>query len=82
METIFINIKKFIGNLTGLMMCLLSFGVLAEVLFGSAVLGMSVIDNVINLINTIGNNGVVGVIALVVFYELITRCITNECCNK
>ena len=79
METIFENIKKFIGNLTGLMMCLLSFGVLAEVLFGSAVLGMSVIDNVINLINTIGNNGVVGVIALVVFYELLS-CKTS--CKK
>ena len=73
METIFTNIKNFIGNLTGLMMCLLSFGVLAEVLFGGAVLGMSVIDNVIGLIGTLGNNGVVGVIAIVILYELLNR---------
>lgn len=73
METIFTNIKNFIGNLTGLMMCLLSFGVLAEVLFGGAVLGMSVIDNVVGLISTLGNNGVVGVIAIVILYELLNR---------
>ena len=70
METIFTKIQLFISNLTALMMCLLSFGVLAEVLFGSAVLGMSVIDNVVGLINTLGNNGVVGVIAIVILYEL------------
>jgi|TARA_R110000824_G_scaffold89385_1_gene219191 hypothetical protein len=72
METIFTKIQLFISNLTALMMCLLSFGVLAEVLFGSAVLGMSVIDNVVGLINTLGNNGVVGVIAIVILYELLS----------
>jgi hypothetical protein len=77
METIFNKIRTFIQNLSGLFMCLLSFGVLAEILFGKAMLGMSVIDNVVNLINTLGNNGVVGIIAVVILYELLqcrTKC--------
>ena len=54
-------------------MGLLSFGVMAEVLFGSAVLGMSVIDNVMELITMFGDNGVVGLIALVILYNLLDK---------
>jgi len=73
METIFTNIRNFFTNLSGLFICLLSFAVLAEILFGGDVLGMSVIANVIELIELLGSNGVVGVIALVILYELLSR---------
>ena len=54
-------------------MGLLSFGVVAEVLFGTPVLGMSVIGNIMEIINTLGDSGVVGLIALVILYNLLEK---------
>ena len=73
MESIFNMVNGFFGKMTTLLMGLLSFGIIAEVLFGSAVLGMSVIDNVMELIAMFGDNGVVGLIALVVLYNLLDK---------
>ena len=73
MENIFNMVTDFIGKMTTLLMGLLSFGIIAEVLFGSAVLGMSVINNVMELIAMFGDNGVVGLIALVVLYNLLDK---------
>ena len=73
MENIFNMVNGFFGKMTTLFMGLLSFGILAEVLFGSAVLGMSVIDNVMSLITMFGDNGVVGLIALVILYNLLDK---------
>ena len=73
MEKVFNMVTDFFGKMTTLFMGLLSFGILAEVLFGSAVLGMSVIDNVMSLIAMFGDNGVVGLIALVVLYNLLDK---------
>ena len=66
MEKVFNMVTDFFGKMTALFMGLLSFGILAEVLFGEAVLGMSVINNVMNLIELFGDNGVVGLIVLVI----------------
>ena len=73
MENIFNMVTDFIGKMTTLFMGLLSFGILAEILFGKAVLGMSVIDNIMSLIAMFGDNGVVGLIALVVLYNLLDK---------
>ena len=73
MEKVFNMVTDFFGKMTALFMGLLSFGILAEVLFGKAVLGMSVIDNVMSLITMFGNNGVVRLIALVVLYNLLDK---------
>ena len=73
MEKVFNMVTDFFGKMTALFMGLLSFGVIAEVLFGKACLGMSVIDNVMGLIAMFGNNGVVGLIALVVLYNLLDK---------
>ena len=73
MENVFNKVNNFFGKMTTLFMGLLSFGVMAEVLFGSAVLGMSVIDNVMELITMFGDNGVVGLIALVILYNLLDK---------
>ena len=73
MENIFNMVNGFFGKMTTLLMGLLSFGIIAEVLFGSAVLGMSVIDNVMSLIAMFGDNGVVGLIALVELYNLLDK---------
>ena len=73
MENVFNMVNGFVGKMSTLFMTLLSFGIVAEILFGSAVLGMSVIDNVTELISAFGNNGVVGLIALVILYNLLDR---------
>ena len=73
MEKVFNMVTDFLGKMTALFMGLLSFGIIAEVLFGKSVLGMSVIDNVMDLIAMFGDNGVVGLIALVVLYNLLDK---------
>ena len=73
MENIFNLVNGFIGKMTSLFVGLLSFGVMAEILFGSPVMGMSVIGNVMNVINVLGDNGVVGLIALVILYNLLDK---------
>jgi hypothetical protein len=73
MENIFNMVNGFFGKMTTLFMALLSFGIMAEVLFGSPVMGMSVIGNVMDVINLLGDNGVVGLIALVVLYSLLDK---------
>ena len=73
MEKVFNMVTDFLGKMTALFMGLLSFGIIAEVLFGEAVFGMSVIENVMELIAMFGENGVVGLIALVVLYNLLDK---------
>ena len=73
MENIFNLVNEFFGKMTSLFMGLLSFGVMAEILFGSPVMGMSVIGNVMDVINILGDNGVVGLIALVILYSLFNK---------
>tara|TARA_R110002167_G_scaffold102276_4_gene265518 strand:+ start:1290 stop:1514 length:225 start_codon:yes stop_codon:yes gene_type:complete len=73
MENIVNTVNGFFSKMTSLFVGLLSFGVMAEILFGGPVLGMSVITNIMDIINLLGNNGVVGLIALVILYELINK---------
>ena len=73
MDNVFNLVTNFVGKMTNLFMVMLSFGVMAEVLFGSPVMGMSVISNVMEVISMFGNNGIVGLIALVVLYELLNK---------
>tara|TARA_R100001244_G_scaffold36465_3_gene33421 strand:- start:671 stop:907 length:237 start_codon:yes stop_codon:yes gene_type:complete len=78
MENIFNLVNGFFGKMTSLFVGLLSFGVMAEILFGSPVMGMSVIGNVMDIINMLGSNGVVGLIALVILYSLFNK----DCCKS
>ena len=73
MENIFNMVSGFFSKMTSLFVGLLSFGVMAEILFGGPVMGMSVISTIMDIINLLGNNGVVGLIALVILYELINK---------
>tara|TARA_R100000808_G_C2149969_1_gene158540 strand:- start:3575 stop:3799 length:225 start_codon:yes stop_codon:yes gene_type:complete len=73
MDNIFNLVNGFFNKMTTLFMTMLSFGVMAEILFGGSVMGMSVIDNVMSIINMLGNNGVVGLIALVILYHLLDK---------
>ena len=73
MDNIFNMVSGFFGKMTTLFMGLMSFGIMAEILFGSPVMGISVIKNVMDIINTLGSNGVVGLIAMVILYKLLEK---------
>jgi len=73
MENVFNMVTGFFSKMTTLFMGLLSFGILAEILFGAPVLGISVIGNIVDIINLLGNNGVVGLIAIVILYSLLNK---------
>ena len=63
--------NSFFKGMTGLFMTLLSFAVMAEVLFGGSVLGMSVIDNIMGLISMLGSNGIIGLMTLVILFNFL-----------
>ena len=73
MEKVFNIVTGFVNKMTGLFLTMLSFGVMAEILFGSPVMGISVINNIMDIINMLGSNGVVGLIALVILYKLLEK---------
>ena len=71
MENVFKYATSFFKGMTSLFMVLLSFGVMAEIVFGSPVFGMSVISNVMDVINLLGNNGFVGLVVLIVLFKFM-----------
>ena len=73
MENIFNLVNGFFSKMTSLFLGLLSFGIMAEILFGSPVMGMSVIGNIMDIINMLGSNGVIGLMALVILYSLLDK---------
>jgi ABC-type antimicrobial peptide transport system permease subunit len=73
MENIFNQVGNFVSKLTNLLISIMALGIIAEVLFGGPMLGMSVITGVMDIISMMGSNGVVGIIALVVIYQLLER---------
>ena len=73
MDNVFSYATSFFKGMVSLFMVLLSFGVMAEIVFGSPVFGMSVINNVMNVVNLLGNNGFVGLVVLIVFFKLLDK---------
>ena len=69
MDNVFSYVSGFFKGMTSLLLVLLSFGVMAEIIFGSPVFGMSVIDNVMNVVNLLGNNGFVGLVVLIILFK-------------
>lgn len=73
MDSVFGYVTTFFKGMTSLFLVMLTFGVLAEIVFGEPVFGISVITNVMDLINMLGDNGFVGLVALVILYELLSK---------
>jgi len=71
MDSVFNYATSFFKGMTSLFMVLLSFGVMAEIVFGSPVFGMSVISNVMDVINLLGNNGFVGLVVLIILFKFV-----------
>jgi hypothetical protein len=61
----FKKIKKGVAEITEISLLLVAFGIVVEILFGSAVpFSKGIIPNIIGLLSTLGENGLVGLIAL------------------
>ena len=73
MESVFNYATSFFKGMTSLFMVLLSFGVMAEIVFGSPVFGMSVISNVMDVINLLGSNGFVGLVVLIILIKFLDK---------
>jgi|TARA_Y100000310_G_scaffold266211_1_gene277631 hypothetical protein len=73
MENVFNYASSFFKGMTSLFMVLLSFGVMAEIVFGSPVFGMSVISNVMDVVNLLGSNGFVGLVVLIILFKFVDQ---------
>jgi hypothetical protein len=70
----FVQVKKWIGEITEISLLLIALGVSVEVLFGSEVPVFSgIVSNLTGLISTLGENGLVGLIALSVILFLFQK---------
>tara|TARA_B110001454_G_C12327697_1_gene270523 strand:- start:275 stop:502 length:228 start_codon:yes stop_codon:yes gene_type:complete len=73
MEGVFKYMNGFFKGLSGLIMTILGLGVAVEILFGGgAMMGISVIDNVMAVINGLGGAGFAGLVGLCVLWNLLT----------
>ena len=73
MDGVFKYMNGFFKGLSGLIMTILGLGVAVEILFGVvAMMGISVIDNVMAVINGLGGAGFAGLVGLCVLWNLLT----------
>ena len=73
MDVVFKYMNGFFKGLSGLIMTILGLGVAVEILFGGgAMMGISVIDNVMAVINGLGGAGFAGLVGLCVLWNLLT----------
>jgi hypothetical protein len=70
----FVQVKKWIGEITEISLLLIALGVSVEVLFGSKIPFFSgIVANLTRLISTLGENGLVGLVALGVILFLFQK---------
>tara|TARA_R110000824_G_scaffold191466_2_gene373186 strand:+ start:7647 stop:7871 length:225 start_codon:yes stop_codon:yes gene_type:complete len=73
METVFNYATNFFRSMTSLFLVMVSFGIMAEIVFGEAVFGISIISNVMDVINLLGDNGFVGLVALLILFKFVDQ---------
>ena len=73
MEAVFKYMNGFFKGLTGLILTVLGLGVAVEILYGGgALMGISVIENVMSVINGLGTSGFAGLVGLLILWNLLT----------
>jgi hypothetical protein len=70
----FVQVKKWIGEITEIALLLMALGIAVEILFGSSVPFLSgIVTNLTGMISTLGENGLVGLVALGVILFLFQK---------
>ena len=68
------EIKRWLGEITEILLLLIAVAIAVEILFGSPVFFFGgVVNNLTALISTLGENGLVGLIALSIILYLFYR---------
>jgi len=69
------EVKKWLGDITEIVLLLIALGIAVEVLFGRVVpfFGEGIVTNLTALLNTLGENGLVGLIALGIIIYLFNK---------
>jgi flagellar biosynthesis protein FlhB len=73
MEKMFNYATNFFKGMTSLFLVILSFGVMAEIVFGGAVFNISVIANIMDVINLLGESGFVGLITMLILFKFLDQ---------
>ena len=73
MKDIFSKIGDFLGGLTTILLSFVSLSILAEVIFGYAVFGTSVVANVMEIVKVLGDGGFIGLVALLILWSVFDK---------
>ena len=66
----FAIVGEWVGGLTNMFAGFVGLGVLAELILGSPLFGVSIVGNLVNLVSQFGNNGFAGLVALLILVGL------------
>ena len=70
----FEEIRKWLGEITEILLLLIAIGITLEILFGSTVPFFGgIVENITVLLSSLGDNGLVGLIALAIIFFLFHR---------
>jgi len=68
------EVKKWLGEITEILLLLVALGIVVEILFGAEVLFFGgIVGNLTGLLTTLGQEGLVGLIALSIILFLFYR---------
>ena len=74
MMRLFEEIRKWLGEITEILLLLIAIGIAVEIIFGTAVPFFGgIVANLTALISTLGQNGLVGLIALGIILYLFSK---------
>ena len=66
----FAIVSEWVGGLTNMFAGFVGLGVLAELILGQPLFGVSIVGNLVNLVSQFGNNGFAGLVALLILVGL------------
>ena len=66
-------VKVWIDDLVHLLMSFVAVGAMSDVIFGSGVFGVNVIENITSIIAMFGDKGFVGLLALLILMGLYKK---------
>mgnify|MGYP001287394747 FL=1 len=69
-KSIFSTIGDVLSGIGGVLVGLVSVGILSQVVFGTSWLGMNIVGNISNLVNTFLAGGVTGLLVLIILLSL------------
>ena len=73
MKEVITMVKGYIDDLAHLLMSFVAIGAVSEVIFGTGVFGVNVIENLTSIIASFGEGGFAGLLALLILVGLFRK---------